>query len=68
MLSLFETVALGVAYNIANGTLCSEAEISKRAKSLWSTKGFTDWASSGTTASRRLPRLIPLGRTVFSHK
>ena len=68
LLSLFETVALGVAYNIANGTLCSEAEISKRAKTLWSTKGFTDWTSSGTTASRRLPRLIPLGRTVFSNQ
>jgi hypothetical protein len=68
LLSLFETVALGVAYNIANGTLCSEADISKRAKTLWSTKSFTDWTSSGITASRRLPRLIPLGRTVFSNQ
>lgn len=68
LLSLYETVALGVAYNIANDTLCDEAEISVRAKKLWSTKGFTDWATSGTTASRRLPRLIPLGRTVFSNE
>lgn len=68
LLSLFETVALGVAYNIANGTLCSESEIAKRAKTLWSTRNFTDWTSSGTTASRRLPRLIPLGRTVFSNQ
>lgn len=68
LLSLFETIALGVAYNIANDTLCSEAEISKRVKSLWSAKGFTDWTSSGTTASRRLPRLIPLGRSVFSNQ
>lgn len=66
LLSLFETVALGVAYNIANGTLCPEAEIESRAKKLWSTKAFTTWTSSGTTASRRLPRLIPLGRTFFS--
>jgi len=66
LLSLYETIALGVAYNIVNGTLCPEKEISKRAQGLWTTKAFTDWASSGTTASRRLPRLIPLGRKVFS--
>ncbi len=68
LLSLYEAVALGIAYNIANGTLCSEGEISNRAKSLWSTKEFTDWTASGTTASRRLPRIIPLGRTTFSNK
>lgn len=67
LLSLYETVALGVAYNIANNTLCLEADIPARAKALWGKKAFTDWASSGITASRRLPRLIPLGRQAFSN-
>jgi hypothetical protein len=65
LLSLFEVIALGVAYNLANGTICSAKEISERSKSLWANKGFTSWATSGMTASRRLPHLIPLGRQLF---
>ena len=65
-MSLYETIALGVAYNIKNESLCDVNDIDRRAKSLWSDKRFTDWASSGVTASRRLPRLIPLGREIFS--
>ncbi|KVV51099.1 hypothetical protein WK90_21595 [Burkholderia cepacia] len=67
LLSMFEVVALGVAYNIAEGTLCEQKEIPKRARSIWSNKAFTDWATSGVNASRRLPRLIPLGRKLFSN-
>jgi hypothetical protein len=66
LLSMFEVVALGVAYNLANDTLCPNNEIAKRARSVWSTAAFTDWATSGVTASRRLPRLIPLGRKLFA--
>jgi hypothetical protein len=66
LLSMFEVVALGVAYNIANNTLCPKGEIAKRARSVWNTPAFTDWATSGVTASRRLPRLIPLGRKLFA--
>jgi hypothetical protein len=66
LLSLFEVIALGVAYNIHKGTLCPVEEIQKRAKSLWSTPAFTRWATSGMTATRRLPHLIPLGRELFS--
>jgi Protein of unknown function DUF262 len=65
LLSLFEVVALGVAFNLASGTLCAKAKIAERARSVWKDKAFTDWATSGVTASRRLPRLIPLGRTLF---
>ncbi|VUZ28959.1 Uncharacterised protein [uncultured Comamonas sp.] len=65
LLSLYETVGLGVAFNIASGTLCSKAEIAERARSLWSNPKFTDWATAGVTANRRLPRLIPLGRDLF---
>ena len=66
LLSLFEVVALGVAYNIANGTLCAKGKIAERARSVWTEKTFTAWATSGVTASRRLPRLIPFGRELFS--
>lgn len=65
LLSLYETVGLGVAFNIAAGTLCSKTEIAERARSVWSNKNFTDWATAGVTANRRLPRLIPLGRDLF---
>jgi hypothetical protein len=66
LLSLFETVALGVAYNASRGTLCAKASIANRARSLWTKQEFTDWAASGVTATRRLPRLIPLGRKLFA--
>ena len=65
LLSLFEVIALGVAYNLDQGTLCPEFEIKRRAQSLWSNSDFTKWATSGVTATRRLPHLIPLGRELF---
>lgn len=66
LLSMFEVVALGVAYNIENGTLCDESQISERIKYMWSDTDFTLWATAGVNASRRLPRLIPYGRELFS--
>jgi uncharacterized protein with ParB-like and HNH nuclease domain len=65
LLSLYEVIALGVAYNISKGTLCAKSKISERARSVWGSKDFTDWASSGVNASRRLSKLIPLGRKLF---
>lgn len=65
LLSLYEVVGLGVAFNIAAGTLCAKSKIAERARSLWSKSDFTDWATAGVTATRRLPRLIPLGRQLF---
>ena len=65
LLSLFEVIALGVAYNIANNTLCEKAKIVEKARSVWSDKNFTDWATAGVTATRRLPKLIPYGRNLF---
>jgi hypothetical protein len=66
LLSLFEVVALGVAYNIAKGTLVDKTKIKGLVQSVWQKQEFTQWASSGVTASRRLPRLLPLGRKLFS--
>lgn len=65
LLSLYEVIGLGVAFNIAEGTLCPKEEIVERARSVWSERNFTDWATAGVTAARRLPRLIPLGRELF---
>lgn len=65
LLSLYEVVALGIAYNIANNTLCESNLIPEKVKSLWGNKDFTNWSASGVNASRRLPKLIPLGRTLF---
>lgn len=65
LLSLFEVIALGIAYNLANNTLCKATEITARARSVWKQEEFTDWAASGVIASRRLPRLIPFGRKLF---
>lgn len=65
LLSLFEVVGLGVAFNIAAGTLCAESKIAEQARSVWSDPNFTNWATAGVTATRRLPRLIPLGRSQF---
>lgn len=67
LLSLFEVIALGVAFNIENNTLCAKNKIVEKARSVWSDKSFTDWSSSGVTASRRLPKLVPYGRKLF-HK
>lgn len=66
LLSQFEIVGLGVAYNVRNGTLINHAQIPRRVQSIWSNSDYTDWAGSGITASRRLPRLAPLGRNLFS--
>lgn len=65
LLSLYEVVGLGTAFNIANGTLCPKNKIAEKARSIWKDKNFTDWATAGVTAARRLPRLIPYGRNLF---
>ena len=65
LLSQFEVVGLGVGYNVRNNTLTKPGGISKKIQSIWSDSNYTDWAGSGITASRRLPRLAPLGRNLF---
>ena len=65
LLSLYEVIALGVAFNINNNSLCAKNKIAERARSIWGDKNFTDWSASGVNASRRLPKLIPYGRKLF---
>lgn len=66
LLSQFEVVALGVGYNVRNDTLVDPSKIPDKIKGIWSAAEYTTWATSGITASRRLPRLVPFGRTLFS--
>ncbi|TPL10634.1 DUF262 domain-containing protein [Mesorhizobium sp. B2-4-11] len=64
LISQFETVAFGIAYNLHRGTLGED--IAGKVAALWSEKEFTAWTGTGITASRRLPHLIPLGRKHFA--
>ena len=65
LLSQFEVVAYGVAYNIHHQTCVSN--IKDKAASIWSDSRYTDWSGSGITATRRLPKILPFGREVFSN-
>lgn len=67
LLSQFEVVGLGLAHNIQNGTLIAKTKIKSTVTSIWSDSRYTDWSSSGVNASRRVTRLVPLGRILF-HK
>jgi hypothetical protein len=64
LLSQYEVVALGLGYNIKKPA--ADSDIPGKIRSIWSNKGYTDWTGSGVTATRRLPRVIPLGRKLFA--
>jgi hypothetical protein len=64
LLSQYEVVALGLGYNIDHPV--SDDAVANIIRSIWSNTAYTDWAGSGITATRRLPRLIPLGRGLFA--
>jgi len=67
LLSLFEVIALGIAYNVSANTLCPK-KVRNIVQRLSSNPEYTKWSSSGVNASRRLPKLIPLGRAIFEKK
>jgi hypothetical protein len=64
ILSAYEAVTAGVANNIATDKLVDD--VSKTTIDMWDNATFTKWSGSGITATRRLPRLIPLGHELFS--
>lgn len=64
IVSAFEVIAFGVGYNVDRAPEADE--LRTRIKNLWSNHEYRDASGSGFTASRRLPRLIPLGRTLFA--
>lgn len=63
LLSQFEVVAFGVAYNIRDNNELTN--LKEKAAEIWKDSGYTDWSGSGITATRRLKRIIPFGRTAF---
>lgn len=65
LLSQFEVVALGLASNVRNNTTVATTKIASLVSGIWSDKRYTAWSSSGINASRRVPKLIPLGRSIF---
>lgn len=63
LLSQYEVVAYGVAYNLNINPHI--ADVPSKVKNIWLDTRYTDWSGAGMTATRRLPKLLPLGREVF---
>jgi uncharacterized protein with ParB-like and HNH nuclease domain len=66
VLSPFEVVAFGIGFNESNPP--PDDKIEKLVKSVWENTIYKQWSGSGITATRRLPRLIPLGRELFKNE
>ncbi len=66
LVSQFEAVALGLGFNMSHGTPVAENKIARIISSLWSKTDFTTYCTSGVTAARRIPKIVPLGRKLFS--
>jgi hypothetical protein len=64
LLSPYEVIAYGLGFNFNN--LPPVDKIEEIIHDLWINKTYTQWSGTGITATRRLPRLIPLGRELFS--
>jgi hypothetical protein len=65
LVSQYEVVAYGLAYALNEGH--EVTGIREKVASIWSNPEFTNWSGAGITATRRLPRIVPLGRELFSH-
>lgn len=65
LLSAYETIALGLGYNVFEGAL-NEDEFARRIRSIWSEDLFVKHSGSGVRASSRIPKLIPMGRKKFA--
>jgi hypothetical protein len=67
LISMFEVIATGLGYRIrqAPQDLPPAAKVKEIAISVAQTEEFRRYSRSGTSASSRMPRLVPLGRTLF---
>lgn len=63
LLSQFEVVAYGLAWNLHKGKHVED--VSQKISAIWSDERYTNWSGSGVTATRRLKRILPLGREIF---
>ena len=63
----FEVVALGVGFNVkSDGSAPTIKDFAGKVKSLWSSPDFTKFSGSGVRASTRIPKIVPMGRKLFS--
>ena len=65
LLSAFEVIALGIGFNDGKLSIDNK-EFIFQVQQLWSNPDFTNWSGSGVRASSRVPRLLSLGRQLFS--
>ena len=66
-MSVFEVLAIGLGSNVVrniDATIDTE-RLEAALEKVWEAREFKEYAKSGVTASRRLPRLVPLGRRLF---
>jgi hypothetical protein len=63
--SAFETIAIGLGYNWKASKLSAQ-RLADSVKSLWTNAEFRESSGSGAAASSRVPKVIPLGRKIFS--
>lgn len=67
LLSAFEAIALGIGHNYEYLLPIEDrSEILAKIKTLWSLDFFIKSTGSGKTASLRMPKIVPLGRELFS--
>ncbi len=66
-IACFEVVALGMGFNTSeDGELKPIHGLANKIKSVWSQPMFTANSGSGVRASVRVPRIVPMGRELFS--
>jgi hypothetical protein len=66
-IACFEVVALGIGFNTSSdGSISQRQGLADRIKSLWVDSKFIENSGSGVRASTRIPRIVPMGRTLFA--
>jgi hypothetical protein len=69
LISMFEIVCLGLAYNSQQDNFeISEEKLGAIQESLWDNPQFVSGTGSGIRASTRLPITIPMGRNSYRHE
>lgn len=64
ILSAFEAIALGIGFNHIKAKKIGN--IQERIEKMWANQEFIDNSGSGIRASLRIPKIVPLGRKIFS--
>jgi hypothetical protein len=67
LVSAFEIVALGLGYNYDSFISKNiDIDLSEKVKQVWGEQLFINSSGSGSKVSTRLPKIVPLGRQIFS--